>query len=70
MYLACVNSKNDAKVEPSPIANLNWPMALSRNKIVITALAKLPNNQARQEFAHNEKSFLVPSINGQLCPTF
>ena len=28
---------------------MNWPIGLSQNKIIMTALAKLPNNQARQK---------------------
>jgi len=28
---------------------LNWPIALEQNQIVMTALAKLPDDQARQE---------------------
>ena len=48
----CVNSKNDAKVGQSvalDISNLNWPIALEQNQIVMTALTKLPDDQARQE---------------------
>jgi len=50
-YFPCVNSKNDAKVGQSvdlDIDNLNWPIALDQNQIVMTALAKLPDDQARQ----------------------
>jgi len=31
------------------ISNLNWPKDLSQNQIVVKALAKLPDDQARQE---------------------
>ncbi len=31
------------------IYNLNWPIGLSQSPIVMTALAKLPNNQACQK---------------------
>ena len=51
-YYPCVNCKNDAKVGQSvalDISNLNWPIALDQNQIVMTALAKLPDDQARQE---------------------
>ncbi len=44
--LVSVNSKNDAKVGQSvalDISNLNWPIALEQNQIVMTALAKLPD---------------------------
>ncbi len=47
-----MNGKNDAKVGQSvalDISNLNWPIALEQNQIVMTALAKLPDDQARQE---------------------
>ncbi len=51
-YSPCVNRKNDAKIGQSvalDISNLNWPIALEQNQIVMTALAKLPDDQARQK---------------------
>ncbi len=43
----------DRATDQSPvdldISNLNWPKDLSQNQIVMMALAKLPDNQARQE---------------------